>query len=120
MKFSILGELLLVLIHCVTGINFNERKFSVKEVSLYSEETWKAKFDTFIEKYGKKYDTDEEYNMRFNAYKVINIQFIYLPTQSFLHRQILSKQQKQTIGSHTRCLVKILTLTTQRKIGLLS
>lgn len=83
MKFSILGALLLVLIHCVTGINFNEHKFSVKEVSLYSEETWKAKFDTFIEKYGKKYDTDEEYNLRFNAYKVINIQFIYLPIQSF-------------------------------------
>lgn len=72
MKIKSLSTITLVVLlaHCTIGIKFNSHKFTVSEVSSFSEDTWKEKFEAFITKYGKKYDTEEEYNKRFNAYKV--------------------------------------------------
>ena len=69
MRIRILSALLIIA-HCAIGIKFNSHKFTVSEVSSFSEDTWKEKFEAFIIKYGKKYDTEEEYAKRFNAYKV--------------------------------------------------
>ena len=76
-KVAILSALLL-LAHCAAAITFKSHKYSVSEVSSFTEETWKEKFEAFIAKYGKTYPTTEEYEKRFNAYKV-NIDYQSYP-----------------------------------------
>ena len=56
---------------CILLISTAESRLSMKEVSGYTEETWKNMFDNFVAKHRRNYENVEEYDRRFQIYKVI-------------------------------------------------
>ena len=55
---------------CVLLVRAAKPRLTMNDVSSYTEETWGKKFNDFIAKYKKNYDTTEEYNRRLQIYKV--------------------------------------------------
>lgn len=63
---------LLLLCLCYASSDVPKKhRITVAEVSSFSEDDWKTRFDAFIAKYEKKYSTTAEYNKRLDAYKVL-------------------------------------------------
>ena len=119
---TITSALLLLLAHSTAAIKFSSHKYSVSEVSSFTEEMWKAKFEAFMAKYGKSYATTEEYNKRFNAYKVNDhiSQRVFIHSLFHFHffRPTSSKLRNPMTDSHMHFLGRTRCLTTPKKIGL--